>query len=163
MTPASAALDPSNRWLWRHEPRRLEAEAIRDTLLSVSGLLDRRMFGPGTLDQGQLRRSIYFTVKRSSLVPMMVLFDAPDGLQAIGDRAATTVAPQALHALNSPLTQRCAEVLSRRLLAAPSPGPESVARAGYRLALGRAPDPGELADACSFLQAAFSGTASASD
>ena len=53
-------------------------------MLAVRGLLDRRMFGPGTLDEDQQRRSIYFTVKRSQLIPMMVLFDAPDALQGLG-------------------------------------------------------------------------------
>ena len=55
-------------------------------MLAAGGILDETMFGPGTLDENQRRRSIYFTVKRSKLVPMMVLFDAPDALQ--GDRRA---------------------------------------------------------------------------
>ena len=65
-------------------PRRLEAEAIRDAMLAVSGRLDPTMYGPGTLDERQQRRSVYFTVKRSQLIPMMMLFDAPDALQGIG-------------------------------------------------------------------------------
>ena len=48
--------------LWRREPRRLEAEAIRDAMLSVSGLLDATQFGPGTLDQHTNRRSVYFFI-----------------------------------------------------------------------------------------------------
>src|SRR5262249_44725898 len=91
-----AAVDPENRLLWRHTPRRLEAEVIRDAILAASGDLDGRMFGPGTLDPTHKRRSIYFTVKRSKLVPTMVLFDAPDALGGLDVRPTTTIAPQAL-------------------------------------------------------------------
>ena len=52
--------------------------SIRDAMLAVRGTLDATMFGPGTLDEAQRRRSIYFTIKRSQLIPMMMLFDAPD-------------------------------------------------------------------------------------
>ena len=108
--PAKAAVDPANKLCWRYQPRRLEAEAIRDSILAVSGLLDERMFGPGTLDDNQKRRSIYFFIKRSKLVPMMVLFDAPDALQGIGVRPNTTIAPQALMLLNNPLIREAAQV-----------------------------------------------------
>ena len=73
--------------------RRLDAEAIRDSLLVVSGQLDDRMYGPGTLEDSSRRRSIYFTMKRSRLMPMLMIFDAPDGNVGVGDRPATTVAP----------------------------------------------------------------------
>ena len=56
--------------------------------------LSERMFGPGSLDEAQKRRSIYFTIKRSQLVPIMMLFDAPDSLQSLGIRSSTTIAPQ---------------------------------------------------------------------
>ena len=69
---------------------------IRDALLAVSGTLDPTMFGPGTLDSASRRRSIYFTVKRSKLMPMMMIFDAPDALRGgVGQRPTTTIAPQA--------------------------------------------------------------------
>src|SRR5690606_12424068 len=93
---AKSAVDPDNELLWRFRPRRLEAEAIRDSLLAVSGALDRTLYGPGTLDQLSPRRSIYFTIKRSEMIPMMQLFDAPDALQGISQRQTTTIAPQAL-------------------------------------------------------------------
>ena len=64
---------------------------IRDSLLAVSGTLDKRMFDKGTVDQRQARRSIYLTVKRSNLIPILQLFDAPDAMQSIGKRIATTV------------------------------------------------------------------------
>ena len=96
------ASDPDNRFLWRFTPKRLEAESIRDTLFAVSGRLDRTMFGSGTLDEGMRRRSIYFTIKRSKLVPMMQLFDGPDTLTSMGNRPQTTTAPQALFFMNDP-------------------------------------------------------------
>src|SRR5262249_61751106 len=81
--------DPDNRLLWRMAPRRLEAEVIRDAMLAAAGELDRRMFGPGTLDPRMRRRSVYFFVKRSARVPMMVLFDAPDADQGVERRVNT--------------------------------------------------------------------------
>lgn len=99
---ARATVDRENALLWRRTPRRLEAEAIRDAMLAVSGQLDTKMFGPGTLDQNSKRRSVYFTVKRSQLIPMMMLFDWPEHMVSIGRRATTTIAPQALMFMNSP-------------------------------------------------------------
>src|SRR6185295_13063019 len=84
------------------KPKRLEAEAIRDSLLFVSVVLDTNMFGPGTLDEASRRRSIYFTVKRSRIIPAMQAFDAPEPLVSQGSRPITTVAPQALFLMNSP-------------------------------------------------------------
>jgi len=81
----SVKKDPDNRLLWRRDPHRLEAEAIRDALLEVGGLLDREMYGPGTLDENMSRRSIYFFIKRSKLIPMMMVFDAPEPLVSQGD------------------------------------------------------------------------------
>ncbi len=77
------AVDPDDKLLWRFAPRRLEAEAIRDSILSVSGQLDPTMYGPGTLDPMQKRRAIYFTISCSQLIPMMTQFDAPDSLVGI--------------------------------------------------------------------------------
>ncbi|MCY2968572.1 MAG: DUF1553 domain-containing protein, partial [Planctomycetota bacterium] len=91
-----AKIDRDNLLLWRKPPQRLEGEVIRDSVLAVSGLLDPKQFGPGTLDESSRRRSIYFTVKRSKLMPMLQPFDAPDALSSIGERPTTTVAPQAL-------------------------------------------------------------------
>ena len=92
--PTRAEIDPDNRLLWRRTRTRLEAEAIRDCMLGVSGRMDETMFGPGTLDESNTRRSIYFTTKRSQLIPSLMLFDAPDSLQGLGQRASTIVAPR---------------------------------------------------------------------
>jgi hypothetical protein len=92
--PAKVAADPDNAMFLRHAPQRLEAEAVRDSALAVSGLMDCTMYGPGTLDENSKRRSIYFTVKRSKLLNSMVVFDAPEpagepGEPTDDDRGAT--------------------------------------------------------------------------
>jgi len=143
VVPASAAKDPDNRLYWRRDPRRLEAEAIRDSLLDVGGLLDRTMYGPGTLDEGMTRRSIYFFIKRSRLIPMMMVFDAPEPLASQGSRPTTTIAPQALLFMNSPLVRRCAAGLAK----------EADVTQLYRRALGRPPTGRELRKAGEFLSA----------
>src|SRR5206468_12907504 len=95
-------VDRDNRLFWRRPRTRLEAEVIRDALLAVSGELNPRMYGPGTLEEKSDRRSIYFTVKRSHIIPMLQVFDAPDALQGIGERPTTTIAPQSLLLMNNP-------------------------------------------------------------
>jgi mono/diheme cytochrome c family protein len=148
---SKARLDPDNRLVWRNAPRRLEAEAIRDAMLAVSGTLDPTPFGPGSLDESMKRRSLYFTVKRSHLIPILTLFDAPDALQGLGQRSATTVAPQALALLNNPQVRGYAQAFARRVRpGAETPLPRSIDRA-YRLALARPPAPDELADDLAFV------------
>ncbi|HEV3005289.1 MAG TPA: DUF1549 and DUF1553 domain-containing protein, partial [Pirellulales bacterium] len=85
-----AKIDRENVYYWRHTPRRLEAEAIRDSMLAVSGQIESTMYGSGTLDQNMRRRSVYFFIKRSQLIPTMMLFDWPEHLVSIGQRASTT-------------------------------------------------------------------------
>jgi hypothetical protein len=138
---ASAKLDPDNKLYWRRDPRRLEAEAVRDSLLEVGGLLDRKMYGAGTLDEEMRRRSIYFFIKRSKLIPMMMVFDAPEPLVSQGGRPTTTIAPQALLFMNSPVVRKAAAGLAKE------GGVEKI----YRRALGRSPTPKERAAAREFL------------
>ncbi len=71
------------------------------------------MFGKGSLDQASPRRSIYLTVKRSNLIPILQLFDAPDSIQSIGHRDVTTVPPQSLALMNSPLVRQLAEKFAK--------------------------------------------------
>ncbi len=148
--PESERLDPLNEWCGRRVPQRLEAEVLRDSMLRVSGQLDETMFGPGALDPGQKRRSIYFTVKRSQLVSMMQLFDAPEPLTSVGSRPATTIAPQALLFLNGPLARQCAAALGARLRDPELAG--SVDR-GFQLTIGRHPTAVEMRDSIAFLEA----------
>ena len=145
--------DPSNLLLWRKEPRRLEAEIFRDTLLSVSGTLDATQFGPGSLDERKPRRSIYLTVKRSNLTPMLQLFDAPDTLQGIGHRQESTVAPQALAMLNSPFLLDLSLKFATRVRK--DPAKTSVGdgiREAYRVALARQPSADELSGWVTFVE-----------
>ncbi len=111
------------------------------------------MYGPGTLDEESPRRSIYFTVKRSKLIPMLVVFDAPDGTVGVGDRPSTTIAPQALHLMNNPHVRGAAHGFAKRVL-----GRRQDRRRGrgdscaYRMALCREPTAEELADALPFVK-----------
>jgi hypothetical protein len=140
--------------MWSHRPRRrLEAEAIRDSLLAVGGLLDATMYGSGTLDQGMRRRSVYFRVQRSQLVPVLQVFDWPDTLTSQGARPTTVVAPQALLFLNNPQVRDCAEGFAARLKDAAEKGlPVAVDRA-YRIAFARPPSKEEAAAGVAFLTA----------
>ena len=144
-----AEVDRENRLLWRWEPRRLEAEAIRDSMLIVSGNLDPTMYGPGTLDQNMTRRSVYFFIKRSKLIPMMMLFDWPEHLVSIGQRSNTTVAPQALMFLNSPQGRQYATTFALKL---PKDSLKKAVVEGYRLAFARMPTPQEQTLALAFLE-----------
>jgi len=143
---AREKIDPENHLLWRWTPRRLEAEPIRDAMLAVSGQLDRRMFGPGTLNESMNRRSVYFQIKRSQLIPMMMLFDWPEHLVPIGSRNVTTIAPQALALMNNPQVRDYARAFAQRIAASDDP-----ITAAYRLALGRKPAPDEHTQAERFI------------
>lgn len=144
---ARAKIDRENTLLWRRAPQRLEGEAIRDAMLHVSGMLDETMYGPGTLDQNMRRRSVYFFIKRSQLIPTMMLFDWPEHLVSIGARSVTTIAPQSLMFMNSPQARQYAEGFAGRLQAKQE---ESV-RQGYLLALGRGPTEREKTLASEFM------------
>ena len=143
-----AAADSSNRLRWRWSPRRLEAEAIRDSLLSVSGMLDPSMYGPGMLNEESGRRGVYFFVKRSELVPSMMLFDWPEHLVGIGNRPSTTIAPQALQFLNSPQARRYAEGFARRLVGL---NKGAAIEKAYLVAFSRPPMPPETEAGLAFL------------
>lgn len=144
-TPTKAGLqvDPQNDLWGRRPPRRLEAEAIRDALLTVSGTLDRTMYGPGTLDENSPRRSVYLTVKRSQLVPFLQMFDAPEAIQSIAVRSSTTVATQALALMNAPSTRLRAEKLAQRIRPQSAEGIGKAVEEGYRTALSRVPTESE--------------------
>jgi mono/diheme cytochrome c family protein len=145
------SIDPENTLLWHQNIRRLEAESIRDSMLAVSGTLDPTMYGPGTLDEGHTRRSIYFMIKRSKLVPMMQLFDQPEPLVSVGDRPSTTIAPQALAFLNSPHVRTYAHNFAKQLLREYEKSPADAVRLAYTSAIAREPDAAESSAAVNFL------------
>lgn len=144
-----AKLDRENTLLWRRTPHRLEAEAIRDSMLSVAGQLDTTMYGAGTLDQGMRRRSVYFFIKRSQLIPMMMLFDWPEHLVSIGQRSSTTIAPQSLMFMNSPQGRQAAEAFAARL---DGMEPAAAVETAYRLAYGRVPEDRERQLSAAFVE-----------
>ncbi|MBI1348088.1 DUF1549 domain-containing protein [bacterium] len=143
----SADLD--NRWLTHWQPRRLEAEVLRDAILKTSGQMDDRMGGPGVLTP-HARRSLYFTVKRSQLVPMLTVFDAPDGTVGVAERPQTIVAPQALWFLNDPVVRNAARQLSDQIKSLSS-NPTDQVRLVYQHILQRQPQGPESELAVRFL------------
>jgi hypothetical protein len=181
--PAKAKVDPGNRLVWRFNRRRLEGEAIRDTLLSMSGALDPTLYGRAGRDEASPRRSLYLERKRSKLPLFLRTFDSPDFVSGVANRSVTTTAPQALVMMNSPQARVWAERFAKKLMAEagsipevpPLPGqPQDSAatdaapqiklvRAAYATAFGRAPTPTELHDATLFIasqQAAYAAAGS---
>ena len=173
-TPAAKALevDPENT-LFAHMPRRrLEAEAVRDALLAVSGTLDHRVGGPsvfpdlppGVETRGgwtrsasasdRNRRTLYVFVRRNLRYPLLDAFDAPDTNVTCPERNISVNAPQALMLLNSGLVLDQARALAGRLY---RESPDRNDRAGlvrsaYRLAFGREPDADESSRGVAFLE-----------
>ncbi len=146
---AAIAADPENALLAHFRRHRLEAEAIRDAMLAVSGRLDATLYGPGTLDQSSRRRSIYFTVKRSAAIPFLSVFDLPEPLQGVGERPTTVIAPQALALLNDPQVRTWAAGFAARLGAGATTA--AAVTLAYRIALARPPRADELGAALAFI------------
>lgn len=157
----AAAIDPANRWLHHYPTRRLEAEAIRDSLLAVSGRLDHKLYGrpinpqrlvedagkrlfSGPLD-GNGRRSIYLEVSIMDRSKFLQSFNAPDPKLPTGRRDETNVPAQALVMLNDPLVLAMADQWSSRLVADDSSTVEDRVRSMFVQALGRPPEAEELA------------------
>jgi hypothetical protein len=153
--------------------RRLDAEAIRDSILAGSGRLDSRMGGPGVevyltafLDtysatygrpkasgplDGDGRRSLYITVRRNFLTPMLVAFDMPPPLATAGRRGTSNVPAQALILMNDPFVAQQAQLWARRVLAIEGLDPPGRIRRMYLDAYARPPTGPELRTALRFL------------
>jgi Protein of unknown function (DUF1553)/Protein of unknown function (DUF1549)/Planctomycete cytochrome C len=138
--------DPENKLLWRASVLpRLDLEALRDSVLSVSGKLDRKLGGPPeVLSDTSLRRSLYLTVSRTRLDPTMALFDFPDPNATTDERPVTTGPLQALFFLNSKFVADQARSLEERLTREAGPEAGAKVERAYRLLYGRRPDPEEL-------------------
>jgi hypothetical protein len=170
-TPEQAAkavtADPQNKLLYRQNVRRLEAEAIRDAMLAVSGRLDRTLEGPGVLPHlnanqegrgkpasgpldGNGRRSIYLAVRRNFLNPMFTAFDYPTPFTTIGRRTVSNVPAQALVMLNNPFVLQQTELWAKKTLAGSRTGEERVS-AMYEAAFGRAATKEELVAVLGFV------------
>ncbi len=166
-------LDPDNRYLGRMNRRRLDADAIRDSVLNVSGSLNLKMGGVGVIppltgeeilaarmphlwpahpDPGEhARRSVYLQVKRSMSLPMLQIFDAPDTSRSCARRESSTVAPQALAMMNSDFALREAQAFAERLRRETDGRPESLVNAGWLLAMSRSPTSLERRTALDYL------------
>ncbi len=172
--PEKAKLDPDNRFLWRMRPKRLDAEVLRDSLLAVSGKLNKEMYGPAfkapippdamvarnlkspyptnIADTAAVhRRSVYMFHKRVIPYPLLQAFDAPDAQQCTGRRANTTVVPQALALLNDPFVRARAADFAARLVRETGDDPAMCVENAYRLALSRVPTNTEKAAGIEFL------------
>jgi hypothetical protein len=137
--PATRAADPDNRLWGRFPRRRLEAEAIRDSLLAVSGSLDLKVRGgPSVRDFNAPRRTLYLTTIRSDRTGFGPLFDAADPTAPVDRRTVSTVAPQALFLMNHPFVKAQAKGFAGRVLSAGGNDAEKLDRA-HRLAFGRPP------------------------
>lgn len=154
--PDNLKKDPANRYLWHFRPRRLEAEVIRDSLLAIGGSLDLTMYGPSVLDN-TARRSVYLRVKRSELIPLMTMFDAPEPTQSIGERVATTVPTQALAMMNSPFVRQQAERLLARIRPTNDMPLDATIDRAWQFAFARSPNDSERATMRSFIEAQRAG------
>ncbi|MCU0866538.1 MAG: DUF1553 domain-containing protein, partial [Planctomycetes bacterium] len=157
-------IDPNNLLLHRQNVRRLDAEAVRDSLLAHSGRLDPRRFGApvdlpldtlidargrpprsGPLD-GEGRRSIYLAVRRNFLSPFLLAFDLPLPFATVGARNLSNVPAQALALANDPFVHaECARWADRLQRELPADDPEPRLALAYWQLFGRAPDVEELA------------------
>ena len=148
---AENSTDPENLWLWRANRRRLDFEMWRDAGLTVSGLLDCRRGGPSQPvdDPENRRRTLYATIAREELHPMLRMHDFPEAT-AHSPRRETTVTPlQQLFVLNSPWMEQQADALLQRLR--PLATESARIDAAYHLLFSRPPDEYEQRRAHEFL------------
>jgi len=151
-TAAARERDASNEVLSHFRVRRLEAEAIRDTLLTVSGRLEPTQFGPPVGIGDRTRRSIYLNVRRNNLSPFLEIFDAPKPFTTLGRRDTTNVPAQSLAFLNDPFVIEAAKNWAELLLRqSPGAGVDARLRQLYRAAFARPPSADELAKSRAYL------------
>jgi hypothetical protein len=163
--------DPDNRLYWRFDRRRLDAESIRDTLLSLAGALDRSVGGPHPFPAQKEwdftqhkpfkavydsdRRSAYLMTQRIQRHPYLALFDGPDTNASTAKRDSSTTPLQALFFLNDQLTQRLSRAFADRLRRSAADEAERVGLS-FRLAFGRPPTEEESQTSLAFLEQARS-------
>ena len=158
----SIAVDASAQFLWRFPPRRLEAEAIRDSILEVAGSLDAKMGGPGfSAFQVELenvrhyfpkekwgptewRRMVYMTKVRQEQDAVFGSFDCPDGNQTVPRRSQSTTPLQALNLLNSSFVLQQSDRLAQRIRREAGGDVQQQIVHSFELLMGRLPDEHEL-------------------
>ncbi|MCG3160012.1 MAG: hypothetical protein JMDDDDMK_01044 [Acidobacteria bacterium] len=175
----SAAKDPENSLLWRMNPRRLEAEPLRDSILAISGKLNSEMFGPGIYpridpdvvntgsrprwpldakdDHSTWRRSVYIFVKRSVLLPLIEVFDCPATVVSGPVRAVSTVSPQALALMNNEFVLQQAGYFAERVAREAGADKRAQVVRAFQIALGRQPNANEIEWSLSFLKSQAEG------
>jgi Protein of unknown function (DUF1553) len=162
--------DPDNRLFSRFERRRLEAEAIRDSILALSGRLNQEMGGPSVFpplpadladfarygrtgglmwepnerDEDARRRSVYIFQRRSMPLPMMAAFDAPAFSESCERRSSTTTPLQALSMMNGALVHEESAYLAERIRKEAGDNRLNQVRRAFALVLGRSPRPDEI-------------------
>ena len=156
-----AEVDLENLLHWRQNRRRLQAEAIRDSILSVSGSLDKKMGGPtvkagtkteyGYKFEGN-RRSIYIPVFRNTLPEIMQVFDFADPNLVMGKRTTSSVPTQALFLMNNPFVRQQAKTAASRLIKDEPGNNEAKVNYAYQLTLGRSPSISETKAILDFLE-----------
>jgi hypothetical protein len=166
---ANARVDGNNDYLWRFNRRRLDAESIRDALLSFSGALDRSMGGPHEFPEQATwefsehnpfravydtsRRSVYLMTQRFQKHPFLALFDGADPNASTAERLTSTTALQALFLMNDAFLHDQAQGFAARLMSERSDDSGRLKRA-YELAVGRPASADEQAEAMGFLERA---------
>jgi hypothetical protein len=168
-------LDPNNRLLASQNPRRLDAEFVRDNALAISGLLNPEMGGPSVhpyqpagyyvnlqfpsrdytadTDERQWRRGVYMHWQRTFLHPMLANFDAPMRDECTANRPASNTPQQALTLLNDPTFVESARVFAARLMAEKLPSDEARLDRAYELAVSRPVKDKEKTSLLGFLKA----------
>ncbi len=163
----AVAADPDNRLLWRFPLCRLDAEALRDAMLAVSGELDLRVGGPyvpstrtkdGNVEvaasqEGAKRRSVYLQQRRTQVLTLLQLFDAPSIVSTCSQRTTSTVPLQSLAMLNSEFARARAKAFAARLEREAGEETDQRLSLAFRLACGREPVAEEMEALRRFLEA----------
>jgi hypothetical protein len=149
--PEAAQVDTVNLYLWRMNPRRLDIESYRDSILRASGAFNDKMYGPSEdIDApGNTRRTVYARVSRGRLSNLLRNYDFPDPTQTSSDRDVTTTSLQQLFIMNSGFIHAQAGALAKSVESEPDPA--SKIRGLYRKVLSRDPGTKELDLALSYL------------
>jgi hypothetical protein len=162
---AGRAVDPDNRLLWHFPLRRLDAEAVRDAMLAVSGELDDRIGGPyvpaapasggdvevAESNPGARRRSVYLQQRRTFVVGMLAVFDAPSIVTNCTRRNTTTIPLQSLSLLNSAFVRARGRALAARIEREAGADPDARIARAFALIAGRRPTEEERAVARHFV------------
>ncbi len=170
--PRAAAIkaDAGTELWWRFPPRRLEAEPIRDCILSVTGVLNPEMYGPGfnafevqlenvrhyfprsSWGPAEWRRMIYQTRVRLEREAVFGVFDCPDAATSVPRRSRSTTPLQALNLFNSSFILQQSELFAQRLQREFGPQPTDQITGAFQLCFSRNPDPQELQDSLELIQ-----------